>query len=55
MFLYMIYEGTDWKAGMRVQEVQVFSIDENNVLLDNGSGEYVQYTSKTLTEVELLD
>lgn len=56
MHLYMIYEGTGWEAGTRVQEVQGFSMDEDHVLLDNGSwGEYVQYASKTLTEGELVD
>lgn len=56
MHLYMIYEGTGWEAGTRVQEVQGFSMDENNVLLDNGGwGEYVQYASKALTEGELVD
>jgi len=56
MHLYMIYEGTGWEAGTRVQEVQGLSMDENNVLLDNGGwGEYVQYASKTLTDGELVE
>ena len=54
--LYEIYEGTGWEAGVRVREVQGFSLDEENVLLDNGGwGEYVQYASKTLTDGELVE
>ena len=53
---YEIYEGTGWEAGVRVREVQGFSLDEDNVLLDNGGwGEYVQYASKTLTDGELVE
>lgn len=54
--LYAIYEGTGWEAGVRVQEVQDFSMDEGNVLLNNGGwGEYVQYASNPLTEGELVE
>ena len=56
MHLYEIYEGTGWEAGVRVREVQGFSLDEENVFLDNGGwGEYVQYASKTLTDGELVE
>lgn len=53
--LYQIYEGTGWEAGIRVQEVQDFSLDENNVILNSGWGEYVQYASKPLTAGGLVD
>ncbi len=53
--LYQIYEGTGWEAGIRVQEVQDFSLDENNVILNSGWGEYVQYASKPLKAGELVD
>ena len=56
MHIYEIYEGTGWEAGVRVREVLGFSVDENNVLLDNGGwGEYVQYASKALTDGELVE
>ena len=56
MHLYEIYEGTGWEAGVRVREVQGFSLDESNVLLGNGGwGDYVQYASKTLTDGELVE
>lgn len=56
MHLYEVYEGTGWEAGMRVREIRDFSMDEKNVLLDNGGwGEYVQYASKPLTNGELVD
>ncbi len=56
MHLYEIYEGTGWEAGVRVREVQGFSMDEDHVLLDNGGwGEYVQYASKALTDGELVE
>lgn len=56
MHLYEIYEGTGWEAGVRVREVEGFSLDESNVLLENGGwGEYVQYASKPLTNGELVD
>ena len=56
MHLYEIYEGTGWEAGTRVREVRGFSLDESNVLLDNGGWkDYVQYASKSLTEGELVD
>lgn len=56
MHLYEIYEGTGWEAGVRVREVEGFSMDESNVLLENGGwGEYVQYASKPLTNGEIVD
>lgn len=54
--LYTLYEGAGWEASMRAREAyDSFELKEDCIVLANGWGDYIQYTSKPLQSGQLVN